>query len=92
MTLRVTAVRFVAASAALRATGLLGWCSFIVNGTFVVDGVAVRRTAEGRYALVYPLRTDSRGHERYTIRPAGDRARRAIERAVLGKLGLEAAA
>jgi len=69
---------------------LLGWLAFDVDGTWHVDGVALRRTRSGRLALSFPSRTDRHGLERALLRPTCDRAPRVIERLVLDELGLEA--
>jgi hypothetical protein len=70
--------------------GLLGWASFTVNGAIRVDGVAMRRTLDGRYALSFPGRKASGGHRHFWVRPLTDAARLAIEHQVLAALGLGA--
>ncbi len=84
----VTSVRFVRAGPRLAATGLVGWASFQVD-SLLVGGVAVRRTRSGRLTLSFPSRRDSSGREHPYLRPTCDRARQALERAVLAELGLE---
>ena len=83
--LPVSNVRFVAAAEADRAAGLLGWarCRY---GDLVLDGIAVRRTLDGRYVLTFPSKK-VRGREWPYVRPIDDAARTAIERAVLSRLG-----
>lgn len=66
-------------------TGLLGFLTLLV-GDFIIDGVTVRRTAEGRHVLSYPARTDRSGRRHPYIRPIDDQARRHIEQCVLGQL------
>ena len=68
------------------ATGLLGYISVEI-GDLVLDGIVLRRTADGRFALSFPARTDRAGRRHAYIRPADDEARRAIEHEVLGQLG-----
>lgn len=89
--LTVTGVRFTAASPEERGRGLLGFTSFVVAGGVRLDGVTVRRTADGRYTLAYPVREDATGREHYAVRPIDSRTRRALERQVLGHLGFEPA-
>ncbi len=86
----VTNLTFAPAPRADTERGLLGWVSFDINGTWHIDGVALRRTNSGRLALSFPSRIDRHGLEHAYLRPTCDRARRVIERAVLAELGLEA--
>ncbi len=86
--LTVTGVRFTAASPEERERGLLGFTSFVVAGGVRLDGVTVRRTADGRHTLAYPSREDADGRTHYWSRPIDSRARAAVERQVLRALGL----
>ncbi len=86
---RVMNVEFTPAPRAAVRRGMLGYLSFDLEGTWHVDGVALRRTRGGRLALSFPSRIDRFGFEHAHLRPTCDRARRAIERAVLAELGLE---
>jgi hypothetical protein len=83
----VADVRFGSAPPDLVATGLLGWAGFTVDGSLRLDGVAVRRTLDGRYTLAFPVRRDVRRRRHFFVRPLDDCARREIERQVLGALG-----
>lgn len=67
-------------------TGLLGYLS-VEYGDLVLDGIVLRRTAEGRFTLSFPARTDRAGRRHSYIRPVDDQARREIESVILGKLG-----
>ena len=87
MTVRISGVRFVPAPMDLQATGLVGWSSFLVNDALRLDGVGVRRAADGRHVLAYPVREDASGREHYAVRPIDSRTRRLIEARVLGELG-----
>lgn len=89
---RVSNVKFTRAPRGDIERGLLGWLAFDVGGTWHVDGVVLRRTREGRPTLAFPARIDRAGREHPYLRPTCDQARRAIERAVLAELGLEARA
>ena len=73
------------ANAAEVRTGLLAYLS-IECANLVLDGVTLRRTRDGELRLSFPMRTDAHGRRHAIIRPADDRARRAIERAVLPQL------
>lgn len=56
----VAHVRFTRASAELERTGLMGWVRCHLNG-IEVDGIAIRRTAEGRIVPFLPERQDKSG-------------------------------
>lgn len=82
----VSDIRFHPAAEDLRATGLRGWATVTVDGTWIFNSIAVRRAADGRYVLAFPTRTDSAGKEHSFVRPAGSAVRAKIEEAVLGHL------
>ena len=84
----LTDVRFKAADANALQTGLLGWLTFSI-GPLQVDGVTLRRTADGRTTLSFPARRDRAGRQHFYVRPLNDDARRVIEHQVLRALGLE---
>ena len=67
-------------------SGLLGFLS-VTDGNLVLDGICLRRTSDGRYALSFPARTDRAGRKHSYIRPADDEARQAIEAEILWQLG-----
>jgi hypothetical protein len=71
--------------------GLLGWVTFVVDGTLRVDGVALRRTLCGRLALSYPIRKYAGESEYYVIRPENDEGRHEVERQIFEALGLKGA-
>lgn len=77
---------WVRASDAEVRSGLLGWISVELRNV-VLDGITLRRTADGRFALSFPARTDRGGRRHSYIRPVDDAARKAIEREILGQLG-----
>ncbi len=85
---RVSEVRFTAATPEQVDEGLLGFaaCRY---GVLRLDGIAVRRTLDGRLTLSYPARRDSSGRKHFLIRPLDDAGRRLIEFEVLKALGLE---
>ncbi len=65
---------------------MLGYLS-VEYGSLVLDGIVLRKTTEGRYALSFPARTDRAGRKHSFIRPAGNEAREAIESEILRQLG-----
>ncbi len=79
---------FTAAPPQLRKTGLLGWVTFVIGHALQFDGVAVRRTRNGRLTLSFPVRHDSTGRQHSIVRPTDAAARREIESQVFAALGL----
>jgi len=86
----ISDVAFIAASAGDRASGLIGWISCTVGLALRLDGITVRRTADGRVVLSFPARTDRHGHSHPYVRPVDDDSRRDLERRILGELGFAA--
>lgn len=87
--LRVTGVQLVSAGADARISGLLGWVSFTLNDGVRLDGIALRRAADGRLVLSFPERRDGAGRRHPYIRPVDDEARRTIEQEILTAIGLD---
>ena len=85
--LRVSSVRFRAASPEDVASGLLGWIRCNVSG-LDVDGLVLRRTLAGDLRLAFPSRRDSRGQRHFILRPVTDAVRRDLEFKIIGALGL----
>jgi len=67
-------------------SGLLGYLS-VTYHELILDGIVLRRTADGRFALSFPARTDRSGRRHAFIRPADDTVRQEIERELLWQLG-----
>ena len=86
--LRISGLRFAPATCEDSVSGLLGWCTFLLNDRVRVDGVAVRRKLDGRLALSWPARTDADGRRHPYLRPIDDTTRRALEADVFAALGL----
>ncbi len=84
----VSNVRLTAAPEQQVAEGFVGYVSLVVNDVLVLDGITMRRSAEGRPYLSYPQRTDRVGARHPYIRPLGEAARVELERQVLAALGL----
>ena len=61
--------------------GLLGFVS-VFYGDLVLDGITVRRTADGRLTLSFPQRRDGRGRSHPLFRPVDDAARLRLEKAI----------
>ena len=66
-------------------TGLLGYLSVTV-GNLVLDGLTLRRTAAGTFAISFPARTDRHGNRHPYVRPIDDDARRQIEHELLRQI------
>lgn len=64
-------------------SGLLGFVS-VIYGDLILDGLTIRRTAEGRLTISYPERRDGRGRRHPLFRPIDDDARLRIEKAIIG--------
>ena len=69
-----------------RRGGLLGYLA-LQFGPLALDGVTVRKTAQGKLTLSFPSRTDRAGRRHPLIRPLDDQARLEIEAEVLWQLG-----
>jgi DNA-binding cell septation regulator SpoVG len=77
---------WVPASAEDVVSGLLGFVS-VEFGHLVIDGIVVRRTADGRFVLSFPMRKDRAGRKHAIVRPIDDDARQAMERQIIKALG-----
>ena len=84
----VSRITFAEASATDRRSGLLGFVSFILDGTVRVDGVALRRTQAGALRLSFPGKPGRDGREWPYVRPINDETRLAIEAQVFDAIGL----
>jgi DNA-binding cell septation regulator SpoVG len=67
-------------------TGLLGWIG-VDFGNLFVDGIALRKSAEGKLILAFPKRKAGNGQLHAVVRPVTNEARIAIEREILAQLG-----
>ena len=83
---QVTLRTWVRGSADDERRGLLGYLS-VTYGDLLLDGLVLRRTADGRFAISFPARTDRNGKRHPFIRPIDNEAREAIERELLWQLG-----
>ena len=89
--LEITCVRFIAAADRDRKAGILGWVSLVVNAALVVDGIALRRTLNGRLALSFPARRSQSGRRHYFVRPMSEQVRLYLESKVFEALNIEVA-
>jgi hypothetical protein len=80
---RVSDVRFSPATATQRETGLRGWARCRLDGKWELDGLGVRRTAQGRYTVTWPTKRDGHGAEHAFFRPITPADWDGIEAAVL---------
>jgi hypothetical protein len=87
MTPHVSEVRYLPADADLRATGLLGWVSLLLDGRLRAQGIGVRRTQSGRQTLSFPFRDDGYGKRWHYLFPIDEQTRSSIERQVFEQLG-----
>jgi hypothetical protein len=85
----ITHVKFTEASAGEVVAGLLGWVNCVLSNTLRLDGLTLRRTADGRKTISYPARRDSSGRVHPIVRPLDDIARREVEAQIFRALGLE---
>jgi hypothetical protein len=83
---RISDVRFAAARPDMRERGMLGWICCSVDQNLQLDGLALRRTTEGRYRLSFPHHVDSSGTKHDLIKPLSSRVRDAIEAQVIDAL------
>ena len=66
--------------------GLLGWTSCHFGDLIRIDGIAIRRTRDGRLVLSFPARRDRHGNDHPVVSPIGDQARIQLEGAILSAL------
>ena len=85
----ITHVRFSQGDEEQLRTGLMGWITCTLNGTVILDGIALRRSREGHRYLAFPARKGSSGNLHHYVRPSHADARQEIERQIFSALGLE---
>jgi hypothetical protein len=88
--INVHSITFRAARPAQVETGLLGWAGFTIGEHLRVEGIALRKTLEGRCTLTFPARRLAGKRRHFYVRPLDDSARRDIEDQVLRALNIEA--
>ena len=90
--LTISGLRFSPATRDDSARGLLGFTSFLLNDAVRIDGVGVRRTAQGRLTLSWPAREDAAGKRHPLVHPIHHAARLDLEGQVLAALRVIGAA
>ena len=85
----ITDVRFVAAEERDVERGLIGFVSAKLNHSLQIDGLALRRTRDGRLTISFPARRDTAGRQHHFLRPLNDQIRREIEEQILRAIGMK---
>jgi hypothetical protein len=85
VSLPISDIKFTAGSPAERVTGLLGWIG-LRYGDLLLDGLALRRTLDGRLVLSFPRPSRRVGLARQLVGPAGPDVRQQIEAEVFAEL------
>jgi len=86
--IEITDVKFAAASTDDVESGLIGWVSCRLNGAVRIDGIALRRTREGKLTLSFPCRRDASDRQHFYVCPVDREARRSFERQIFRSLAL----
>lgn len=66
-----------------RSSGLRGWATCTIDGQWILDSIAVRRTRDGRGVISFPTRVDGNGVEHPYMRPVSKSLRDEVETAVV---------
>ena len=66
--------------------GLIAWASCVLNGTVVLNNIAVRRGRDGGLMLTYPAKQTTSGTRFYYFNPISREASAVLERAILQRL------
>jgi DNA-binding cell septation regulator SpoVG len=66
--------------------GLIAWASCLLNGTVVLNNIAVRRGREGGLILTYPAKQTTAGTRFYYFNPISSDAAAVLDAAILGKV------
>lgn len=82
----ISELRFTRANDEMQRTGVLGFVKLVVDRWLVLDGIAVRRTAQGAFVLAFPERRDKSGRSHPIVHPIDDESREQIEQLVLDQL------
>ncbi len=65
---------------------LLGWASCVLNGSLFLNGIEIRRSAEGRIFLAFPHQTSPGNRRHFFFNPVNREASRVFEAAILDRL------
>lgn len=85
----VTKTKFKPASALERETGLLGFVALVINDSVGIDGVTVRRSADGDLLLSWPEKRDRHGIVHRFVRPMDAATKTELERQVFARISEE---
>ena len=66
--------------------GLLGWASCVLNGTFLLDSITIRRSLEGEIVLAFPRSKSRRGAQYHYFRPITRDAYEQVRVAIVSRL------
>ena len=88
--IKIDRIELVTAGPEAAESGFLGWIRCRLNRSLLLDGIALRRTRDGRPSLSFPARRDGAGRQRFYLRPQDDEAREEIEYQIFVALGLAA--
>jgi len=86
---RLSQITVIEAPPADRARGLIGYVSCIMNDVIHIDGVTLRKTREGEYAVSFPKKSGRSGDQHFYFKPINEAMRQEFLRQVLAALGLE---
>ena len=85
---RITDLVVSETTTADKRTGLMSWLRFRLDDRLLIDGVTLRRSADGRMIISWPGRRDKRGRQHPIVRPFDDDARVALEAAIFDAMDL----
>jgi len=66
--------------------GLIGWASCVLNGAFLLDNIAIRRSESGEIVLSFPKSKSRRGAEYPLYKPITKDAYEKIRETIVSKL------
>lgn len=79
----ISDIRFYPCRREDRVSGLRGWATFVVDGAWILDSVAVRRARDGRGVISFPTRLDNNRVEHVLVRPVSNAVRSEVEAQVV---------
>ena len=66
--------------------GLLGFASCVLNGSYFLNNIAIRRGQDGRLFLSYPAMRSNQSVPHFHWNPISREGSEALEKAILGRL------
>lgn len=70
-------------------SNLVGWASCVVNGSLFLNNIKILRREDGEVVLTYPAAKSRSGAKHFVFNPINRETKRALDEAILGKLGVE---